>query len=428
MKKLLALALAVMLLMASAAFAESANVTTLSNFNLLLTNDQGTQLVDLSDATVEVAMGSPRGVPTIQVDVQGGGQALLGAEIQFINGYMVLNIDGMSRPLAASMQMSQAQEGIEKLFANMDSVSEFKLPAFKGVDIPKLNLTSVASMLPMLGITPQTSGQTTTFEIPAQYVSLILQTLVTQIPAEFKARLGGLDQMLANAQFGISGKISDDGATSELLLDLVPAQGGAQIVPMASLYLASSANSDSFEIIVYQNGSPITLGKLDLVSDPAAATVDFAMNLMGQVALNVSLYPQDGAQVVAMELKAQEQEMKASLTYGEEGNQEYAQLALEIPNQSVAASADVVEAPAAGGGKEGTVAVNIASGSQSVILNADLFENKDDVVFRTIDNADRAYDANRMTEADNRALAADLQNALAGLMGYLNSIQVQPAA
>ncbi len=394
----------------------------------MVNNPQGAQTVDLSNLVASFALGAPEGVPTVQLDVTSETGALLGAEIQFIDGNMVLNVDGMSRPIAASMNNAQAQEMLEEMFSKIDSTSSVKLPAFKGVTIPKIPLMEVTSLLPMLGIEPVVDGQTATFEIPAQFVSAILQMVLAQIPEQTKAMLGGLDKALANQQFGINGKISDDGANAELLLDLVPEQNGAQIVPMASLYLASSANSDSFEIIVYQNGSPITLGKLDLASDPAAATLDLAINLMGQITMNFSLYPQDGAQVAAMEMNAAGQKLNASLTYGEQGDQEYATFAFEIPNQNTAASVDIVEAPTADGHKEGTVGLNLATGEQTINLTADLAEGMEDVTFRPIANASQAYDANRMTEADNRALAADLQNALAGLMGYLNSIQAQPAA
>ena len=96
MKKLLALVLVLMLMMASVAFAETANVTTFSNFKLLVSTPDGAQTMDLSDLVASVAMGMPEGVPTIQLDVASDTEALLGSEIQFIDGSMVLNVDGLS--------------------------------------------------------------------------------------------------------------------------------------------------------------------------------------------------------------------------------------------------------------------------------------------------------------------------------------------
>ena len=99
-----------------------------------------------------------------------------------------------------------------------------------------------------------------------------------------------------------------------------------------------------------------------------------------------------------------------------------------MPNQNVSASVDINEHPAADGSKEGTLAVNVASAGQTINLTADLAESKDDVDFHAITNADQAYDAAAMTAADNQALTEDLNNALANLTSYLNSIQAQPAA
>ena len=430
MKKLLALALALMLLMASAAFAETANVTTFSNIHVLATTPEGTQEIELTGLIATLAVGAPDGVPTIQLDVTGNGEAVLGAEIQFIGGNMVLNIDGMSRPIAASMNNAQAQEAIEGLFTNLDSASNAKLPPFTGVDIPKLPLMGVLDILPMLGIEPVSDGQTATFEIPAEMISSILQMILSQVPAETKAQLGGIDQMLANVQFAIAGKVTDDGNTAELMLDLVPVQGDMQSdVPFASLYLVSSDNSDSLEIILYQEGSSITVGKLNLTSDPAAATLNFNLDLMGTVKVSFGLYPQDGAQVAALEVEGNGEKMNASLIYGEEGDQEYATFAFEIPSQNTAASIDIVEQPAADGSKEGTLDVKLTARDQTINVNADLAEGKGEVTFRPIANADQAYDANAMTEADNQAVGQELQNALSGLMNYLSTnVQVQPAA
>lgn len=429
MKKLLALVLALMLLMASAAFAETANTITFSNANLLVTAENGSQTVDLSDLTATLAMGNPEGVPTIQLDVAGGGDALLCAVIQFIDGNMVLNLDGMSRPLAASMQNAQAQEGMEQIFANLDSVNGVKLPAFEGVTIPKVPLNAVLDILPMLGVEPQTDGSATTFEIPAQLVTGLLQMILAQIPAEMKAQLGGLDQLLASTQFAVVGRLNDDGETAELLLDLVPVTDGMQDdTPFAGLYFSSKENLDSLEVLVYQDGQGITLAQLDLESKPESAELNLALDVMGQINLTFSLYPQNGDQVAAVALNAAGETFNASLTYGENGDEEYAQFAFEVPNQNVSASVDINEHPAADGSKEGALAVNVASAGQTINLTADLAESKDDVDFHAITNADQAYDAAAMTAADNQALTEDLNNVLANLTSYLNSIQAQPAA
>ena len=73
--------------------------------------------------------------------------------------------------------------------------------------------------------------------------------------------------------------------------------------------------------------------------------------------------------------------------------------------------------------------MKLTARDQTINVNADLAEGKGEVTFRPIANADQAYDANAMTEADNQAVGQELQNALSGLMNYLSTnVQVQPAA
>lgn len=432
MKKLLALALALMLLMASAAFAETANVTVIDNVALLVTSGEESYTIDLSDLTVTLALGTPDETPTIQLDVDDGTQSLLGATIQFADGTMLLGIDGLSRPLAAALtangavDATQAQEGLNALFANLDAISSFKLPPVPALPIPKLDLSMVASLLPMLGVEPVTDGAATTFEIPAELISGLVQAVVSQIPAEASAQLGGLDKVLANTEFGLKGRIADDGATSELLLDVYPAEGGVTTdTAVAGLYFASSENSDSLQVLLYQEGQSITLGSIDLASKPEIPELDLSFDVMGQVTLVVSLYPDEtGAQVAAMELNAAGETMNASLTYGDKDENEFAEIAFDIPVAQVSASVYCEEAPDGKGGLN----ANISAMDQLINLTADLAESKADVDFRAIANAENALDVNSMTEADTEALGEEMNQVVSGLMGYLGSITAEPAA
>lgn len=431
MKKLLAIALALMLLMASVALAETANVVNFSNVNVLVSSDEGNMAIDLSDLQAKLSMGMANDAPIIQLDVTGSGEALLGAQIQFIDGRLVLAIDGVSRPIAADMgpTAGQAQQTLNELFANLDQSNEVKLPAFTGVDIPKINLMAIANFLPQLGIQTESDGQATTFEIPAEMISMLLQTVLAQIPAETKAQLGGLDQVLENAQFAIKGKLADDGTTSEMLLDVHMVEGGATSdEPFATVYFASAQNSDSLELQVNMSGQSVTLAQADLASDPAAATLDFGLSLMGQINMNFSLYPQDGAQVAALAFNANGEALNASLTYGDEGEKEYADFAFEIPSQQVSASIHLDETPDGNGGKTGAVGVNVAAQGQTVNLTSDMTEGKEDVTFKPIANAANAIDANNPDDAAMQQIDEELESALAPLMNYLNSVNVQPAA
>ena len=431
MKKLLAIAVALMMLMASVAFAEPANVVVFDNINLLVSTEEQNTTVDLSGLSATVAMGLSNEVPTIQMNVANESEALLDAVVQFIEGRMLFALEGMSRPIAADMGPTgaQAQETLNSMYANLDAISDFKLPAFTGVAIPKVPVAGLADLLPMLGVEPQADGQATTFDIPSELVDGLLQLLVSSIPQEFASQLGGLDQVLANTSFAIKGRIADDGTTAELLLDVYPAQDGVTAdSALGALYFASSENNDSLEVMLYQDGQSVTLGKIDLTSDPEAATLDFGIDLMGQVTLNVSLYPQDGAQVAAMALNVPGDTINASLTYGDEGEITYTDFAFEEMASAISASLHSEETPDGEGGKVGTVALNIAAYDQTINLTADMAETKADIEFSSIENPDEAYNANNLSEEDQQAMNEELNNALSGLMNYLNGVTTQVAA
>ncbi len=433
MKKVLAVALALMMLLASAAFAETANVATLSNFNLLVSSADGSMTVDLSGLKADIAMGLANDAPIIQLDVSGDGEKLLGAVVQFIEGKMALAIDGVSRPIVADMgpTAGQAQETLNELFANLDQFGDVKLPAFTGVSIPKVDLMQVPALF---GTTPTTDAngvQNAEFDIPYEMVKQLLDMVLPMIPEQAIEQLGPvLDQLKSGAiGFALKGKVADDGNAAEMLVDIYMVQNGVTAdAPALALYFASAENSDSFEVQMYQEGQAVTLAQVDVASDPAAATLDVGLDLMGQVKLNFSLYPQDGAQVAALAVTAEGETINASLTYGEEGEKEYADFAFELPSQDVAASIHLDETPDGNGNKAGALEVSVAAQGQTVNLTCDVVEGKGDVEFRPIGSLDNAIDANNATDADNAQVSAELESAIAPLMNYISSLEAQPAA
>ena len=63
-------------------------------------------------------------------------------------------------------------------------MAKTQLPAFTGVQIPKVDLMGLANYLPMLGIQPETTENSASFELPAELVNMLLQMIVQQVPAE----------------------------------------------------------------------------------------------------------------------------------------------------------------------------------------------------------------------------------------------------
>ena len=74
------------------------------------------------------------------------------------------------------------------------------------------------------------------------------------------------------------------------------------------------------------------------------------------------------------------------------------------------------------------MSVDVSANGQTVNLSTDLTEGKGEADFRPIANAAQAYDANNMSEADNQAMASELDGLLTPLMEYMNGVSIQPAA
>mgnify|MGYP007101858245 CR=1 FL=1 len=445
MKKLLALTLALMLLLTSAAFAENAAVLLLSNMQVSVGADGQEQVLDLTDAIAAIAAGAPDGVPTIDVELDNGDAVLLGGVMQIVDNKVVMSLDGMSRAIAAAIPTESLaglgedpMAGLGELFANLDQFSDVKMPVFTGVNIPKIDLMGLAEFLPMLGLETQTDGQATTFSIPWELLKQVLSMIPSMVPAEASDQLAPLtsaiDQLVASDEgFALEGRIADDGATAELLLDLYPVSGDQTAdAAVGGLYFASADNADSLQLLIYQDGQSIALGEISLASDPEAATLAFSVDLMGEVTFTISLYPDEvnaGCQVVELEVNAGGETVAASVNYGTVDTMEFVDFALDAAGQA-AVSLHIDETPQDDGTKAGSLLLYVQSGpdGQEVAFSADLVETYGDYEFRTIENTADAYDAESMTEAENQAFGEDLNNALAPLYEYIGSLEFQPAA
>lgn len=449
MKKLLAIALVLMLLTASAAFAETAVVTTYSNPTITVTQGDETNTVDLAGVNVVVAMGlegeAPQDgevgadtrVPTVLLDATKDGQSLLSGEVQFMGTRMVVNLDGLSKPLSADMSMAgdTAVSGYRTLFAALPEIAKTKLPAFTGVDIPKIDLMSVSAFLPMLGIQPETTDNSASFEIPAEMVSALLGMIVQQIPAE-ALQSTGLADMLQNGGFALKGNITDDGATASLVLDIYAAENGQTAAdPMMQIAFVSAANSDTLTVDLMAGDQRMTLGQLALTSLPQQAELDLSFELMqGVISLAGSLYPQDGAQVAALEFNLAggtetAQKINTSLIYGDKDGAEFVDFAFAIDGQ-VAMDAYTETTGDGNGNETGTLTVTLDNYNEpqsNIVLNSELEQKVvDDYTFRDIENAAGAIELTTMTEEQSTQLQQEFGEILGKLMGGLGDLA--PAA
>ncbi|MBO4299448.1 MAG: hypothetical protein J5998_11685 [Clostridia bacterium] len=447
MKKLLALVLALMLLMVSAAFAEEANIVEISNFTLTMEAGEEKYEADLSGLNARIAAGFSGELPTVQMDVDHDGEALMGAVMQFIDGSVLLGIDGVSRPFAAettsmtSMMPAggyaggDVQESMVELFQNLDQLSNVKLPAFSGVTIPKIDLLSALSSFGVSPVTGADGVQSAQFSLSASQMKYIINIALKSLPAEtlsqVQAMTGGeLDRILSGEiGLALSANITDDGKKAEMLVDFYPVQNSvAATSPAACLFFSSEENSDTLQLQVYEEGARYTVGQIDLVSDPAAATLTLSLNLAQEAEMSFMLYPDNGAQVAELRIAAGGETASFSVNYGEEGETEYFSLNINIPSQNMMLSLYDETTPTGNGDKEGLLALSMSDGSSLFDLTADVLETKGDVAFRNVQNVENAIDARNMTEEQAQSISGEMEKALSGLVSYLQGIEMRPAA
>lgn len=449
MKKLLAIVLALMLLTASAAIAETATVLTYSDPQITQTAGDQTNTADLTGATLTIAMGlageSPdpedayaedNRVPTVQIDIVKDGENLLSGEVQIIDNRLVMNLEGMSRPVAADMSAAGnlAGNGYKSMFENLPQLAKSKLPAFEGVTIPKIDLMAVTSLLSMLGVQPETSGNSASFELPAEMVNMLLSMLLSQVPAEALQAIGlqgSLEDLLAGGGFALKGNVVDDGETAALELGIHPvADGVTADEAFLTITFTSAENTDALNVDISMGGQSMNLGKLALTSIPEQAELDLGLDLMnGQMSLTGSLYPQEGMQVAALEMSAQGLKLNASLLYGENEGADITDLALSVENQS---AIDLyVETTGDGNGSaDGTCTLTVDTYGQApgtvVVAGAVSQRVVEDFAFRSIDNAASALDATQATEEENAQLNEEMNAIMGRLLAAFNT--VAPAA
>ena len=444
MKKLIAIALALMLLAAQAAFAESAALVEFDNVVVHHTAEGQTREIRLEDMNATFAIGAPEGVATIQLDVTGGGKALLGAVMQFVDDKVVLGIDGVQRPIASAIKTTgmPGSDGdpmaqLAEMFASLGSMPDAPLPVYTGTTLPKVNLFGTLDMLAAYGMnipveTDANGVRTASYTISYQQVNVLLTLLPGFIPQQNKAQLQPLlDELNAMTQsgrsFSIDIRLRDDGEQAEVLVDALPVEGGvAATLPAAGIHFVSTENHDTLQVLQYQEGASIPLMSFALDSEPGADAITLTGDVMGQAGFSFALRPSDeipGAQVFAMEMNGDGERITASATYGEQDDTRFMDFAMDASGRE-AVSLHMDTIPDGEGGRTGAMDVRFEdkAADENVQVTADIREHTGDVAFRAVKNVENAYDADRMTEADQQALASELQRALAPLLDYLGSL------
>lgn len=442
MKKLTAIVLALVLLLSCAAFAEADNAV----FTMIIADpvvsvqsEQGNYDVNLEGLEVLLTMGLSGNTPSIEVLARTEAEDLLHATLQCVDSVLYMAIDGVSRPLAVDLSASggMADSVLASALVNPETLMNSQLPAFKGVDIPKADLIGLASLLGGVPETDASGAQVVKINVPYEMINQLLSMIGqyrSMLPEALQSQLGFLFDMLegmeaSDSGFALAGTITDDGATSTLDIDVLPASGGVTAeTPALGLRGTFQQNQDNLDVQVYQDGEAMTVASAALTSIPENAELNASLDIMGMIGATFSLYTEEeGQQVAAFELNASGQSMRASLTYGELEGYDSASFTLDVPDQALVnifAQSELDAYP-----KNGLISADFQAQGNAFSFTANTQETIDEADFVDIQDLDSAVDVNSLSQDDSQELSQELQTALSGLMNFVvGAVSQQPAA
>ena len=425
MKKLIAAALALLMLLASAACAESAKVMTWSEPSLQLTTDGKSREVDLSSLSLRLAAGTPGDVPTVQAEMAKKGKVVARGLVQLVNDKIYIEADGLSRTymLDLSKLGGQAQSSANRLFAGLDHLLDFKLPAFGGVKIPMVDMTLVAPLVGALPTTDAEGKKSAQIQVPYLMIKQLLSMANRyrdSVPASAQAYVGPLfelvDRMVqSDSGFALKGRVATNTQKkrSAITLDIYPVQGGVTAgAPTAKVKVVSRNNAVDVTVDMYQGESTVNMAAFSLSSDPGDAALDVSLDVMSLFLVSGSLRNDGDAQVVALNVNSLGQKFSVDANYGTVGDMDYVNLTLKAPNR-LDLSASLQASDDGRGGSEGTFAVNAQLYDDTVTgiaLTGDVAEGREDVDFRKVRKIDGAVDLLHMTGDQQKQLTRELDS------------------
>lgn len=321
MRKILAILLAVVMLLSAAALAEgSAAVMTVSNVNM----QTGGQAIAINGMDLHLVLQNVNNLPSVALLVDGDGQALATAVAQLSSKAFSFAVDGMDHGYTMDLPAEQAaqlaevgDDGMAILLPLLlvPALDSAVLPPFAGANIPKADMTGLLSGF-MTGAN--------TFEIPYEQVNALLDQ-VLQVAKSQGSAIEGLndaiemvDQLKSSGMgVAIRGDIADDGATQTVTGNIHLAQNGTVMdEPIATLTVVTAENSFNASLGVAGDG----VMTASLVSDPAAARIDFNLDVAGAAGATFALFNEDGLQKANLDINGGSESGSALLefAYGEQ--------------------------------------------------------------------------------------------------------------
>ena len=197
MKKIVALLLSVLMLLSMAAIAEEAAddtalITCISNIAMENTVDGQTQTINLDGFEAYLSLDTADGLAVVAQAFNGDDPLML-AVAKLVDTQVMVNIDGMDKTYVAEAAQFQGVDTAElssNLHGLLPTLLQAKLPMVNIGSIPKADLTGLATMFG-----GQTSGNTTTFSIPAEMINMLIDQVVEAAKTSGSA-IPGLDKVL----------------------------------------------------------------------------------------------------------------------------------------------------------------------------------------------------------------------------------------
>lgn len=209
MKKIVALMVALMMLIASAACAESIIIAD----PVITLNMGGEQVIDLTGLQLSIATGEANGNPALQIDVSGNGSKLMGISANVTGEALVFAVDGVSGTYCVPLEAIMSQMNVS---TNMDLSS-------LDIDVNAL-MTAIQNGVEFDG---------TNFRVPYTTVNEVLEIVAPamasiEIPgvdmAEFTDGVAQLKE--SNSGITLEGSFAQDGDNMSAALNLIPVQNG----------------------------------------------------------------------------------------------------------------------------------------------------------------------------------------------------------
>ena len=378
MKKLFAILLAALLLLNVAALAEG-HAATLTANNIRV-EAEGQKIV-IPGMDFILGLDNVNGLPSIALLIDDDGQRVFTALGQLTSRQFNFAVSGMNNgfyallPAEAAGTLAQVGDaGLAMMLPQLlPGLDEIALPPFTGVEIPKVDLGDILSAY----ITNR-NGDSYDFDIPYEEVYNLLDQ-VLRLAREQGTNVDQVDEALQtleqlkamNMGFALKGNVADDGSTLTATADVYLVQNGVTSPgEVATIILTSSQNDFRIGMTVSENGAKIDVLNMSLVSDPAAATLDFDMNIASEILVSFDLYSEDGLQKAVLGIDGGDDSMRFEFDYGQQGGKDI--VILSIDAQGVRFDLSVNSVMGADNVRTGEMSLAVNYAGSGVLITADI--------------------------------------------------------